>query len=115
MECPCKFEPTVQTSCVLEIISAVRKGQLLVQRYELISHAACVAGSLAAYQLQTPQALSAPVAYDLPETLEEAANEVNLSLAIMQERATKDQVAGLSPAFVALLERLIKLLLSQIL
>lgn len=108
MTCPCAFEPKIQVSCVMEIITAIRSGDAIAKKGELLQHVGCVLGSLGAY-IGPDSQLFAASGVALPCDIEEACNVVEIVLSSPPE----DGVMAINPAVLALILKLVELLISK--
>jgi len=108
MSCPCTFEAKIQVSCVMEIITAIRSGDVLSNKGELLQHVGCVLGSLGAY-IGPDSQLFAAVAVDMPCTIEEACDECEAAVV----GAGEDGLMAINPAVLALILKLVELLISK--
>jgi len=108
MSCHCTFEAKIQVSCVMEIITAIRSGDVLSNKGELLQHVGCVLGSLGAY-IGPDSQLFAAVAVDMPCTIEEACDECEAAVV----GAGEDGLMAINPAVLALILKLVELLISK--
>lgn len=118
MACPCTFEPVIQVDCVLELIKAVRSGNLLEEKAEILQHIGCTVGSLGKYldtnddddseSIFTHTSTPAPE----PATIEECCDQLETQMQLTQGVHGERKI---SPETWALIFKLVEMILLKFL